>query len=47
MYKLDMFQARSGKLDEFSWWDMERIISDDGTQFISMEFQKGIYVHGV
>ena len=47
MDKLDMFQSRSGKLDEFSWWNMERVLSDDGTQFIYMEFQKGISVHGV
>ena len=23
MDKLDMFQARVGKVDEFGWWDME------------------------
>ena len=25
MVKLDMFQARFGKVDEFGWWYMERI----------------------
>ena len=28
MNKLDMFQARFEKLDEFVWWDMERIQTD-------------------
>ena len=25
MDNLDMFQYRSGKIDEFGWWDLERI----------------------
>ena len=25
MDKLDMFQSRFGKIDEFGWWDLERI----------------------
>ena len=25
MEKLHMFQERFGKVDEFGWWDMERI----------------------
>ena len=25
MEKLDMFQTRFGKLDEFGWWDLEQI----------------------
>ena len=33
MNKPDMFQARFGKVDEFGWWDMERIQTDAGTQF--------------
>ena len=31
MDKLDMFQCRFGKLDEFGWWDLERISTDTGT----------------
>ena len=30
MDKLDMFQARFGKEDEFCWWDMEIIQTDAG-----------------
>ena len=41
MDKLDMFQARSGKIDEFGWWDLERISSDAGTQLTSTELQDG------
>ena len=44
MDKLDMFQTRFGKLDEFGWWDMERIQNDADTQFTSKEFQGGLYV---
>ena len=40
MEKLDMFQARFGKIDEFGWWDLERISVDAGTQFTSMEFKQ-------
>ena len=38
MDKLYMFQAISGKLYEFGWWDLERIQTDTGMQFTSMEF---------
>ena len=47
MDKLDMFQAISGKVDEFCWWDMERIKTDSGTQFTSKQFQEGLSVRGV
>ena len=47
MDKLHMFQAIFGKVDEFDWWDMERIQTDSGTYFTSKEFQEGIYVRGV
>ena len=33
MEKLDMFQSRFGKIDQFGWWDLERISADAGTQF--------------
>ena len=39
-----MFQARFGKVDEFGWWDMERIQTDAGTQFNAKQFQEGISV---
>ena len=37
--KLGMFQSRFGKIDQFSWWDLERISADAGTQFTSTEFK--------
>ena len=40
MEKLDMFQSRSGKIDDFVWWDLERISADVGTQFTSTEFKE-------
>ena len=33
MDKLDMFQSRFGKIDQFGWWDFERISADAGTQY--------------
>ena len=45
--KLDMFQARFGKVDEFGWWYTERIHTDAGTQFTYKDFQEDLYVHGV
>ena len=35
MDKLDMFQSRFGKIDQFGWWDLERISADAGMQFTS------------
>ena len=40
MDKLDMFQSRFGKIDEFGWWYLERILADAGTQFTSTEFKE-------
>ena len=40
MDKLDMFQSRFRKIDEFGWWDLERISADAGTQFTSKEFKE-------
>ena len=31
MDKLDMFQSRFGKIDQFCWWDLEIISADAGT----------------
>ena len=39
MDKLDMLQSRFGKIDQFGWWDLERISADAGTQFTSMDFK--------
>ena len=40
--KIDIFQTRFGKLDEFGWWDMEIIQTNAVTQFTSKEFQEGL-----
>ena len=45
--KLDIYQARFGKVYELDWWDMDRIQTDAVTQFTSKEFQEGISVRGV
>ena len=47
MDKLDMFQARFVKIDEFGWWDVERISAYAGTQFTSMEFHAKCQTRGV
>ena len=39
MDKLDMFQSRFGKIDQFVWLSLERISEDAGTQFTSKEFK--------
>ena len=39
MDKMDMFQSRFGKIDQFGWWDLERISADAGTQFTLTEFK--------
>ena len=40
MDKLDMFQYRFGKIDEFGWCDLEIISADTGMQFTSAEFKE-------
>ena len=47
MDKLDMFQSRFGKMDQFGWWDLERISVDAGTQFTSTEFKEECQTRGV
>ena len=42
-----MFQSRSGKIDKFGWWDLERISADAGTQFTSTEFKEKCQTCGV
>ena len=40
MDKLDMFQYRFGKIEEFGWWDLERISGYAGSQFNLAEFKE-------
>ena len=47
MDKLDMFQSRFRKIDQFGWWDLERISEDAGTQFTSTEFKEECQTRGV
>ena len=47
MEKLDIFQARFGKMDQFGWWNLERISADAGTQFTSTEFKYECQTCGV
>ena len=39
MDKMDMFQSRIGKIDEFGCWDLEIISAYAGTLFTSTEFK--------
>ena len=40
MDKLDMFQSRFEKIDQFVWWDLEIISADAGTQFTLTELKE-------
>ena len=40
MEKLDMFQFRFGEIDQFGWWDLERISADACTHFTLTEFKE-------
>ena len=42
-----MFQSRFGKIDQFGWWDLERISADAGTQFTLTEFKEEYQTCGV
>ena len=42
-----MFQSRFGKIDQFGWWDFERISADGGTQFTSTDFKDEYQTRGV
>ena len=39
MDKLDMFHSRFGEIDQFGWWDLERISEDVIMQFTLTEFK--------
>ena len=47
MDKLEMFQYRSGKIDQFGWRDLEIISADAGTQFTLTEFKEECQTRGV
>ena len=47
MDKLDMFQSRFGKINQFGWWYLERIPADAGIQFTSTEFKEEFQICGV
>ena len=47
MEKLDMFQSRFREMDQFGWWDLERILADTGTQFTPTEFKDEYQTRGV
>ena len=40
MDMLDMFQSKFGGMDEFGWWDLQRISADAGTHFTLTEFKQ-------
>ena len=42
-----MFQYIFGKIDEFGWWDLERISSDVGTKINSVKFHEKCQTRGV
>ena len=35
-----MLQSRFGKIDEFGWWDLERMSAEAGMQFNSTDFKE-------
>ena len=47
MDKLDIFQSRFRKIDQFGWWDLELISADAGTQFASTDFKEECQTRGV
>ena len=47
MDKLDMFQSRFGEINQFGYWDLERISADAGTQFTSTDFKDECQTCGV
>ena len=47
MKKLDMLQSILRKMDQFGWWDLERISVDAGTHFTSTEFKDEFQTRGV
>ena len=46
MDKLEIFQSRFGKINQFGWWDLEIISADAGTKFTSTEFKEECQTRG-
>ena len=42
-----MFQSRFGKIENFGWWDLERISADAVIQFTSTNFKQECQTRGV
>ena len=47
MDKMDLFQSGFGTIDQFGWWDLERISADAGTKFTSTDFKYECQTCGV
>ena len=45
--KLDIFQSRFGKIDQFGWWDLDIISADAGKKFTPTEFKEECQTRGV
>ena len=45
--ELYLFQDRFGKVHEFGWWYLERILAEVGMQFTPTEFQDEYQTRGV
>ena len=41
------FNQDSVKINQFGWWDLERISADAGTQFTSTDFKEECQTRGV
>ena len=46
MDKLDIFQSRFGKMDQFEWMDLEIISAVAGTQFTLTDFKEECKICG-
>ena len=47
MEKIGHVPVQIWEIDQFEWWDLERILADAGTQFTSTEFKEECQTHGV
>ena len=47
MDKLDISQSRSGKIEEFGWCDLYKVLADAGLQFTSTDFKEECQTRGV
>ena len=47
MDKLYMLRSRFRKMEQFGWWDLEKIPADAGTHFTSTEFKDECQTRGV